>query len=101
MLNKEEELGLFEIIKTNYPNLNGQSLVISQNEFLTESANLNHFICKDRLAKEVAADYIRENIPYIVMDETEGYKCLFFKGNHLKIQYDVTNSHMMQFKEES
>ena len=99
MLNKDEEIGLFEILKANFPNLLGRSLVISQNEFLTDPGNLEKFICKDKSAKELAAEYIKENIPYIVLDETEGYKCLFFKGNFLKIQYDVTHSTAMQFQE--
>lgn len=101
MLNKDEELGLFEIIKANFPNLQGQSLVISQNEFLTDSANLEKFICKERSAKELAADYSKANIPYIVLDETEGYKCLFFKGNYLKVHYDVTHQAVIQYHEVS
>lgn len=100
MLNKDEELGLFEIIKAHFPNLNGRSMVLSQNEFLAHANSLENYFCTDLTAKDRAAEYIKENIPYIVLDESEGYKCLFFKGTFLKVHYDVTNNKIIQLSEQ-
>ncbi|MBC7741243.1 MAG: hypothetical protein H7061_03540 [Bdellovibrionaceae bacterium] len=101
MLTKEEEQGLLEILKENFPKLDGQGLVISMNEFLSPEINLQNFICKGQSTKEAAVHYIKENIPYIILDESEGYRCIFFKGNHLRVQYDATNSKVVRLIEES
>lgn len=101
MLNKEEELGCFEILKNNFPDLNRQGLVIGLAEFLSQDSNLLDFICRDKSPKEAALKYINAKKPYIVLDESEGYKCIFFRGNFVKAQYDVTNSKMLRFVEES
>ncbi|MBC7419238.1 MAG: hypothetical protein H7328_00785 [Bdellovibrio sp.] len=100
MLNKDEELGLFEILKINFPNLNGKGLVISVNEFLSPEMNLQNHICKSGTVKEAALPYMLEKIPYIILDESEGYQCIFFRGNFLKIQYDVTNHKTIRITEE-
>lgn len=100
MLNKEEELGCFEILKRNFPDLKKQALVIGLHEFLAPDTNLEKYICLERTPKEVALDYIRSKTPYIVLDETEGYKSLFFRGNFIKVHYDVTDSKMIRFVEE-
>ena len=100
MLNKEEELGCLEILKQSFPDLKGRGLVIGLYEFLMPDTDLQKFVCYDRTPKEAALDYIKTKQPYIVLDETEGYKCIFLRGNHIKAQYDVTNSKMMGFVEE-
>lgn len=99
MLNKEEELGCLEILKQNFPDLQGRSLVIGLYEFLQPDVQLSHFICHDCTAKEAAVDYIKAQKPYIVLDESEGYKMIFLKGQHIKAQYDVTHSKMLGFVE--
>lgn len=101
MLNKEEELGCFEILKNNFPDLNRQGLVIGLTEFLSPNSDLFNFICRDKTPKEAALQYIHAKQPYIVLDETEGYKCIFFRGNFIMAQYDVTNSKMLRFVEET
>lgn len=101
MLNKDEELGCLEILKQNFPELHGRSLVIGLYEFLQPNVDLSQHICRDRSAKEVAKDYIAAQKPYIVLDESEGYKMIFLKGQHIKAQYDVTNARMMGFVEAS
>jgi hypothetical protein len=101
MLTKDEEIGCFEILKNNFPNLNGQSVVISVNEFLLADTNLNNFICKGITAQEAALHYIQEKVPYIVLDESEGYKCVFFRGTHIKAQFDATNFKMLRYVEET
>lgn len=101
MLNKEEELGCFEILKSNFPNLNKKGLVIGLYEFLSPEIILENFICNKDTAKEAALKYIRAQTPYIVLDESEGYKCLFFKGKFVRAHYDVTHSKMIQYKEDS
>jgi hypothetical protein len=101
MLTKEEEIGCFEILKNNFPELNKQGLVIGVNEFLAAEKNLFDYICRHQTPKEAALDYISEKIPYIVLDETEGYKCIFFRGNHIKAHYDVTNSKLLGYAEET
>ncbi len=100
MLNKEEEIGIFEILKNNFPQLSQKSLVIGLNEFLAPDLNLQNFICIEKTSKEVATLYIKKNKPYIVMDETEGYKCLFFSGNFIKAHYDISNSKMLRYVED-
>ncbi len=73
MLNKEEELGCFEILKNNFPNLNRQGLVIGLDEFLSPNLNMQKFICNDnQTIKIVAASYIEAQKPYIILDESEG-----------------------------
>jgi hypothetical protein len=99
VLNKEEELGCFEILKNNFPDLKNQGLVIGLYEFLAADTILENFICFEKSVKETALDYIREQKPYIILDESEGYKCIFFKGNYIKAQYDVTHSKMLSFVE--
>ncbi len=101
MLSKEEEIGCFEILKNNFPDLKKQGLVIGLNEFLKPEMNLFDYICRNQTPKEAALEYIREKIAYIVLDETEGYKCIFFRGNHIKAQYDVSNSKLIGFAEET
>ena len=101
MLNKEEELGLLEILKSNFPPLNGRGLVISINQFLSTNVDLKNFMCEGTAIKEIATHYISEKIPYIVLDESEGYKCIFFKGNHLRVHYDVSNSKIVGLIEEN
>ena len=101
MLNKEEELGCFEILKKNFPDLKQHGLVVGLYEFLSPDINLQNYICYEKTTKESALDYIREQKPYIVLDESEGYKCIFFRGNFIKAQYDVTNSKMLRFIEEA
>ena len=100
MLSIDEELGCLEILIQNFPQLDNRGLVMSLNEFLSADLNLQNYICLERTPKEVAAEYAREQIPYIVLDESEGYKCIFFKGNTIKAHYDVTNSKMIHFVEE-
>lgn len=100
MLNIEEELGCLKILIQNFPQLKHRGLVMSVNEFLSSDLNLENYICSDKSPKEVAAEYAREQVPYIVLDESEGYKCIFFKGNTIKAHYDVTNSKMIHFVEE-
>ena len=99
MLNKEEELGCFEILKQNFPELNGQSLVIGLYEFLQPDVVLQNFICRLHTAKEAALPYIQSQQPYIVLDESEGYKCIFFRGVHIRAQFDVTNGQMLRYIE--
>jgi hypothetical protein len=101
MLNTEEELGCLEILIRNFPNLDRRGLVIGVAEFLAPDLNLQNFICREKTVKEMAAEYIQRQIPYIVLDESEGYKCIFFKGKNIKAHYDVTNSKMIRFIEES
>ena len=101
MLTKDEEIGCLEILKNNFPDLKGKSIVLGVNEFLLPETNLQNFICKEQTAKEAALHYINQKIPYIVLDESEGYKCIFFKGRHIKAQYDVTNAKMLRYIEES
>lgn len=101
MLNKEEELGCFEILKVSFPNLKQNSLVIGVDEFLSSEIDLKNFICYDKTAKEAALEYIRVQRPYIILDESEGYKCIFFRGNFIKAQYDVTNCKMLRYIEAS
>lgn len=100
MLNKEEELGCFEIFKNNFPDLNQQGLVIGLSEFLSPDVNLQNFICYEKTAKEAALKYISAQEPYIVLDESEGYKCIFFRGKFIKAQYDATNSKMLRYVED-
>lgn len=99
MLSKDEEIGLYEIVKNHFPNLEGKGLVISHNEFLTNYDNLKNYICTSRTVQDTVGDYIKENIPYIVLDESEGFKCLFFKGNFLKVQFDATNNKLIDYHE--
>ncbi len=73
MLNKEEELGCFEILKHNFPKLHNKSLVIGLYEFLAPDVKLENFICHETTAKEAAVKYIKAQKPYIVLDESEGY----------------------------
>lgn len=101
MLNKEEELGCFEILKRNFPELHKKSLVIGLYEFLAPDVQLEKFICRNVTAKEAALEYIRARKPYIVLDETEGYRCLFFRGRIVRAHYDVTNSKMIHYTEET
>ena len=101
MLNKEEELGCFEILKHNFPKLQNKSLVIGLYEFLSPDVNLENFICRDQTAKQAAVPYIKAQKPYIVLDETEGYKCLFFRGRIIRAHYDVSNSKMLQYNEDA
>lgn len=102
MLNKEEELGCFEILKNNFPELNRQSLVIGLYEFLQSDVKLEQYICRGGITPHRAAyKYILDKTPYIVMDESEGYKCLFLKGNHVRIHYDISKNKMIRFIEES
>lgn len=101
MLNKNEELDLFELLKNNFPDLGKRSLVIGVHEFLSENVDLNSFICAENTAKEAALKYIQAQTPYIVFDESEGYKCLFFRGQHVKIQYDASTSQVMRYAEET
>ena len=101
MLNKDEEQGCLEILKNNFPILNQQGLVISMAEFLSPDVNLQKFICTSHTVKQAAAAYARAEIPYIILDESEGYKCIFIKGRHIKAQYDVTNVKMLRYIEES
>ena len=101
MLNKEEELGCFEILKNNFPDLENKSLVVGLYEFLQPHINLKHFICAEGITPHQAAyKYILEKTPYIVMDESEGYKCLFLRGNHVRIHYDITQKKMIRFVED-
>lgn len=100
MLNKEEEIGCFEILKNNFPDLKQRGLVIGLYEFLSPNVKLEDFICKEKTPKEAALEYISTQRPYIVLDESEGYKCIFFRGNFIKAQYDVTNSKMLRYIEE-
>lgn len=100
MLNKEEEIGCLEILKNNFPDLNKLSLVISINEFLAPETKLFDYVCRDKTAKEAAQDYIREKIPYIVLDESEGYKCIFFRGKFIQAQYDASNAKMLRYLEQ-
>ncbi len=100
MLNKEEELGCLEILKRNFPELNRRVLVIGLYEFLAPDVNLQNFICLVKTPKEVAAEYIQAQKPYIVLEETDGYKCIFFRGNFIRAQYDATNSKMIRYIEE-
>lgn len=100
MLNKEEELGCFEILKNNFPELRQQGLVIGLYEFLAPDLDLQRFICLEKSPKEAALEYIQAKKPYIVLDESEGYKCIFFRGNFIKAQYDVTHSKMLRYEEE-
>ncbi len=99
MLNKNEELDFFEFLKHNFPDLNQKGLVVGLNEFLTSQVSLTNYICTEKSVKETALDYIKADVPYIVLDESEGYKCIFLKGNFVKIHYDVTNSKMIGFVE--
>lgn len=101
MLNKEEELGCLEILKNNFPDLKQRGLVIGLYEFLSPDVNLQDFICYEKTAKEAAAEYIKAQKPYIVLDESEGYKCIFLRGNFIKAQYDATNSKMLRYIEET
>ena len=101
MLNKDEELGCLEILKSHFPNLNQQGLVIGIAEFLSADVDLQKFICTNHTVKEAVTAYARAEIPYIILDESEGYKCIFFKGRHIKAQYDVTNAKMLRYIEES
>ena len=99
MLNKEEELGCFEILKNNFPALKKHGLVIGLYEFLSPNLDLQKFICIEKTTKEAALKYIINQKPYIVLDESEGYKCIFFKGNYVKAHYDATNSIMLRYVE--
>jgi len=99
MLTKEEEIGCLEILKQNFPDLNGQSLVIGVLEFLQPDVSLQNFICREQTAKEAAVPYIKAEKSYIVLDESEGYKCIFFRGNHIRAQYDATNDKMLRYIE--
>lgn len=101
VLSKEEELGCFEILKNNFPDLKQHGLVIGLNEFLSSDVNLQNFICYEKTAKEKALEYINAQKPYIVLDESEGYKCIFFRGNFIKAQYDATNFKMLRYIEDS
>ncbi len=101
MLNKEEEIGCFELIKNNFPDLNGGSLVIGLYEFLTPEIDLKKYLCLDQGPKQAVIPYIQADLPYVVMDESEGYKCLFLKGRHIKAHYDVSRQVMIRFIEES
>lgn len=99
MLNKEEELGCFEILKRNFPNLKKHGLVVGLYEFLAPDTNLKNHICMDKTPKEMALEYIRAKKPYIVLDESEGYKSIFIRGNFIKAHYDVTNAKMIGYVE--
>ena len=88
-----------EILKNNFPNLSKRGLVISVNEFLLPQMDLKDFICIDRTPKEAAVNYILAKVPYIVMDESEGYKCLFFRGNYIQAQYDATHAILIRYRE--
>ncbi len=101
MLNKDEEIGLLEILKVNFPKLDGKGLVLSINEFLSPTLDLQKYICNNQTTKQAALPYITEKIPYIVLDESEGYKCIFFRGRHVQAQYDVTHSIVVRFVEET
>ncbi len=101
MLNREEELGLLEILKSNFPPLNGRGLVISINQFLSADINLQNFMYENKNVQEAAIHYINEKIPYLILDESEGYKCIFLKGNYLKVQYDVSSAKVIRYVEES
>jgi hypothetical protein len=102
VLNKEEELGCFEILKNNFPILNQGSLVVGLFEFLLPETQLDQFLCqKGESPKEAAVKYIKNNIPYIVLDESEGYQCLFLRGNHVKIHYNVSQKKMIRYIEVS
>jgi hypothetical protein len=101
VLNKNEELDFFEILKNNFPDLKQQGLVVGLDEFLAQDLILENYICKSMTVKESALKYIHAQKPYIVLDETEGYKCLFFRGNFVKIQYDATNSKIIRYAEET
>ena len=101
MLNKNEELDFFEILKNNFPDLKQQGLVVGLDEFLAQDLILEDYICKEMSVKESALKYIHAKRPYIVLDETEGYKCIFFKGNFIKIQYDATNAKTIRYVEET
>ena len=97
MLSKEEELGLFEILKNNFPILHGSGLVIGISEFLSEKTDYKKFYCDQGATKLAAASYIESKIPYIVFDESEGYKCIFLRGNHVKIHFDATEKKVIRF----
>lgn len=99
-LDKDVELGCFEILKNNFPNLNGGAVVVGIEEFLLPETNLADYICVGITPKEAALTYIQAQKPYIVLDETEGYKCLFVRGNFIKVQYDITNSKIIRYVEE-
>jgi hypothetical protein len=100
MLTKDEELGCFEILKNNFPNLNQQGLVIGVAEFLSPDVDLKSYICLNKTVKDAVAEYASARIPYIILDESEGYQCIFFKGYHIKVQYDVTHAKMLRYIEE-
>lgn len=101
MLTKDEELGCLEILKSHFPELRGRGLVIGLYEFLQPDVDLPSHICHDRTPKEAALAYIQAQKPYIVLDESEGYKCIFLRGRHIKAQYDVTNGRMLGYVEGS
>lgn len=99
MLTKEEELGVFEILKQNFPNLHGSGLVIGIAEFLSADVDLKKYFCDHGTTKLAAASYIESKIPYIVLDESEGYKCIFVSGNKIKMHYDATEKKIVRFIE--
>lgn len=99
MLNMDEELGCLQILIDHFPSLEQQGLVIGLYEFLQPDLNYKKYICNEKTVKEVAAEYILKQMPYIILDESEGYKCIFFKGNTFKAQYDATNAKMVHFVE--
>jgi hypothetical protein len=101
VLNKEEEIGCLEILKNNFPDLKQQGIVIGLYEFLLPETNLKNFICREKTVKEATLPFIQDEKPYIVLDESEGYKCIFFRGNYIKAQYDVTHAKMLGYVEET
>lgn len=102
MLNKDEELGCLEILKNNFPNLQKQGgLILSLSEFLSADIDFKNFICDQKTLKAKAADYAQAQTPYIILDESEGYQCIFLKGNFIKAQYDVTNLKMLRYIDQS
>ena len=101
VINKEEELGCFELLKNNFPELNGGSLVMGLYDLLNPEINFQNFICINQTAKEAVIPYIQGQQPYIVLDESEGYKCLFLRGHFIRAHYDVSRQVMLRFIEES
>lgn len=100
MLNKQEEFDFFEILKNNFPPLHGGSLVIGVTEFLRPDVKLREFICKNQTAQEAALPYILKQQSYLVLDESEGYQCIFLRGHFVKIHYDATQKKILSLAED-